>query len=217
MHTVGDDEGDVLGLCDGPVDGECDGATVGAIVGETDGGTAWKVQLEGNPHRGYDMWFNVPASDPNHAVKQSLLQNDPLTAVQFRNPYDFTGTIHGSSVSQKLLATLRVVLLTAAEMPAAWKAFKGQVVSLRNELAVYRSLSGACKAKLDSFHTTIAEDEATVQQLLQQREQGKAVCYRRLCAVQIRLEDKLVLRDTISTLASMEESILAQGASESSN
>ena len=77
--------------------------------------------------RGYDMWFNVPQSDPNYSLKQSLLMNDPLTAVQFTNPYDFTGTVHGDSVSQKLLATLRVILLLPVELPLAWKAFKSQV------------------------------------------------------------------------------------------
>jgi hypothetical protein len=95
------------------------------------------------------------------------------------------------------------------------------IVTARNELAVYQSLQSACQAKLDSFSTTIDHDRAFLeehssaqvqeQQLGEETELGgvppstRPGWYRKLCALHVRVGDKLVLQDTISTLEGMKE------------
>ena len=104
----------------------------------------------GNPHTGIDFWVNVPPSDKQVEWKTSVLRSYALTASQ---TYDFTGTLFGNSVSERLLATLRIILMTDDEQSCYKNAFEKKILSVRNETAVYQFLKGAASRKLNSFST----------------------------------------------------------------
>lgn len=69
--------------------------------------------VSGNRVKGIDLWMKVPASDPYCKLKQTLLDSHELTREQ---TYDFKGTLFGHDVDERLLATLRVILMDEQEI-----------------------------------------------------------------------------------------------------
>ncbi|CAM9505244.1 unnamed protein product, partial [Scytosiphon promiscuus] len=101
--------------------------------------------LANNPYGGLDYWTRVPPTDKGLQWKQALLDENPLTASQ---TYDFSGTVRrGGWISPALLATVRVAQLTTDERPMAGKAFKGKMVSPRNEAASLNALLAGLRRK----------------------------------------------------------------------
>jgi len=90
-----------------------------------------------NPHKAIDLWTKVTPTVYQAEVKQQILLCHSLTAVQ---TYDFVGTIRTGFVSPALLATIRVIQATEDEMKDIEKAFIGEMISIRNEMATYTSL-----------------------------------------------------------------------------
>lgn len=99
----------------------------------------------GNPVKGIDLWTRIVPSNFNYEVKLNLLNSNPLTQNQ---TYDFQGTIRSNFVSSALLATIRVIQADENDMLTIQNAFKGKMVSVRNELATYVSLRNLILARL---------------------------------------------------------------------
>jgi hypothetical protein len=98
-----------------------------------------------NPVKAIDLWTRVTPSTSNSEMKAKLLQENQLTRVQ---TYDFTGTIGPHYVSNRLLATIRVIQAESDEIPMIDNAFRGKMISVRNELASYTSLKNLIKLRL---------------------------------------------------------------------
>jgi len=64
--------------------------------------------VPGNPRLALDLWMKIPPSDPYAKLKQTLLDSSELTRDQ---TYDFHGTLFPDDVDERLLATLRVILM----------------------------------------------------------------------------------------------------------
>lgn len=69
--------------------------------------------VPGNRAKGLDFWMKVPPSDPYQRLKQHLLDSNDQTSNQ---TYDFKGTLHEHDIDERLLNTLRVILLTEQEI-----------------------------------------------------------------------------------------------------
>ncbi|RHY32311.1 hypothetical protein DYB32_002667 [Aphanomyces invadans] len=151
-----------------------------------------------NARRGIDFWVNVPTNDPYYKLKKMLLDSNDMTAHQ---TYDFEGTLLGSTVSERLLAMARIVLMQEDEIHARTNAFHQAVISRRNEIAVYDSLTIACRRKLQAFTTTLEDDIATLA--------AGNLSQQMAFALQVRIEDKQVLEDTIGTLAKWKAYLVA--------
>ena len=54
--------------------------------------------------------------------------------------YDFTGTLRPGFISPALLATIRIVQAKESELECAEAAFRGEMLSVRNETASYVGL-----------------------------------------------------------------------------
>ncbi|ETW03236.1 hypothetical protein H310_05635 [Aphanomyces invadans] len=154
--------------------------------------------VPGNARRGIDFWVNVPTNDPYYKLKKMLLDSNDMTAHQ---TYDFEGTLLGSTVSERLLAMARIVLMQEDEIHARNNAFHQAVISRRNEIAVYDSLTIACRRKLQAFTTTLEDDIATLA--------AGNLSQQMAFALQVRIEDKQVLEDTIGTLAKWKAYLVA--------
>lgn len=99
-----------------------------------------------SPHRAVDLWTRVSPSTAHAVQKQELLQAHTLTQNQ---TYEFVGTIRDCYISPALLATIRVIQATAEELEEVIeRAFVGQMVSVRNETAVYTSLRQLLLARM---------------------------------------------------------------------
>jgi hypothetical protein len=92
-----------------------------------------------NPHRAVDLWTRVAPQISNAAEKQRILDSHSLTQNQ---TYDFNGTIRPNYVSPALLATIRVIQANEEELANVENAYKGEMISVRNEHASYLSLRG---------------------------------------------------------------------------
>uniref|UniRef100_A0AAV1V2T7 Rubisco LSMT substrate-binding domain-containing protein n=1 Tax=Peronospora matthiolae TaxID=2874970 RepID=A0AAV1V2T7_9STRA len=66
-----------------------------------------------NSRRAVDFWVKIPPADPYLKLKQTLLDTNELTKEQ---TYDFCGTLFRNDVDERLLATLRVVLMDEQEI-----------------------------------------------------------------------------------------------------
>ncbi|CEG38301.1 histone-lysine n-methyltransferase setd3 isoform a [Plasmopara halstedii] len=144
-----------------------------------------------NSRRTLDFWMKIPPTDPFLKIKQTILDTNELTKNQ---TYDFCGTMFTNDVDERLLATLRVILMNEEEFQSCEKAFNRSILSLRNEVAVYDNLQHACRRKLASFPTTLEEDEKILADI------QISTNLRLLSAVQVRAEDKQVLIGVIDTL-----------------
>ncbi|CAI5731497.1 unnamed protein product [Hyaloperonospora brassicae] len=146
---------------------------------------------QGNPRRAVDFWVKVPPADPYRKLKQTILDANDLTREQ---TYDFCGTLFRNDVDERLLATLRVILMNEQDMHLYKKAFMLSMISVHNELAVYNNLQNACRRKLETFPTTLEEDEA----ILTNATEKSSI--RLLLAVRVRIEDKQVFAGVIDTI-----------------
>lgn len=64
--------------------------------------------VPGNPRLALDLWMKIPPTDPYAKLKQTLLDSSELTREQ---TYDFRGTLFPNDIDERLLATLRVILM----------------------------------------------------------------------------------------------------------
>ena len=102
--------------------------------------------VDGNPYRAIDLWPRLPSSCVKAAEKQQLLRSHPLTAEQ---TFDFKGTIRDKYISPALLTTVRVISATEEEMESGIdRAFRGEIISPRNELESYNSLLNLIIARM---------------------------------------------------------------------
>ena len=147
----------------------------------------------GNPHRCIDMWARVPASSYAADKKRLLLSSNSLTADQ---SYSFTGTLRPGWVSPALLATIRVIQINSQEeLDVSARAFKGMIVSTRNEAATYASLLGLLQARVEA---DVAEAErAELGELLLSGAGDEAGGGRRLMALVIRCEERELVSECI--------------------
>jgi hypothetical protein len=107
-----------------------------------------------------DLWTRVTPSLSLAAEKQAILSGHELT----REPtYDFEGTLRPGFVSSALLATIRIVQADAAELECAEAAFRGEMLSVRNETASYVSLRNLL---LSGMQVNTAEVGSTTHNML---------------------------------------------------
>eukprot|EP00904_Undaria_pinnatifida_P008004 jgi/Undpi1/4333/HiC_scaffold_17.g07699.m1 len=187
--------------------------------------------LPGNPYGCLDYWIRIPPTDPGFDWKQALLDGHDLTATQ---AYDFSGTLRaGGWVSPALLATARVAQLNADERPYAENAFRGEIVSPRNEAAamtallagLWRKLAGQSSFKpVDQTDVVIAklEEQLSQRQQQQQEEQQQGqqqadgnASSRRIAATRVRLEEKEVVAGAVealeNSLKELQQAVSAEG------
>jgi SET domain/Rubisco LSMT substrate-binding len=93
--------------------------------------------IPNNPYRAVDLWTRVTPQQSNAVQKQQILSSHDLTKNQ---AYDFEGTLKPQWISPALLATIRVIQADESEMALIENAFKGKMISVRNEKASYVSL-----------------------------------------------------------------------------
>lgn len=99
------------------------------------------------PDRAIDLWPRVPPTAYRAQDKDVLLKSQPLTAEQ---TYDFKGTIRDHYVCPALLATCRVIKADEADWANIENAFRGEIISVKNELAAYESLYGLIIARMQT-------------------------------------------------------------------
>eukprot|EP01034_Spumella_vulgaris_P022114 gene22114-28215_t len=157
-----------------------------------------------NPHRAVDLWTRLAPTSFQYEAKQKALQSNPLTREQ---TYDFKGTIRPGSISPSLLATIRVVQISdEEEMKSIQNAFTGRMVSVRNEIASYVSLSNLIMArmKLD----TAMPDRAQLGELLLS---GVSTSNRLVCALITRIEERELLQEAYQLVQGWKETLEVQG------
>ncbi|CAI5719149.1 unnamed protein product [Peronospora destructor] len=88
-----------------------------------------------NHRRAVDFWMKIPPTDPYLKLKQTILDSNELTS---NHTYDFCGTLFINDVDERLLATLRVILMDEQEIRVYQTAFNSSIISARNELAAIR-------------------------------------------------------------------------------
>ena len=93
--------------------------------------------IQNNPYKAVDLWTRVTATLAHAQEKQNILSSHELT----KDPtYDFTGTLRPGFISPALLATIRIVQANESELECAEAAFRGEMLSVRNETASYVGL-----------------------------------------------------------------------------
>ena len=108
-----------------------------------------------NPNKAVDLWTRVTPTLHLASEKQAILSAHELT----REPtYDFEGTLRPGYVSPALLATIRIVQADEAELQHSEAAFRGEMLSVRNEMASYVSLK---KLLLNGMRVETAEVRPT--------------------------------------------------------
>ncbi|POM64888.1 Putative ribulose-1,5 bisphosphate carboxylase/oxygenase small subunit N-methyltransferase I [Phytophthora palmivora] len=153
-----------------------------------------------NSRQAVDFWMKIPPTDPYLKLKQTVLDSNKLTQEQ---TYDFCGTLFKNDVDERLLATLRVILMNEQEIRLYKKAFESSILSARNELAVYENLQSSCLRKLANYPTTLEEDETIL------AETKTELDPRLSFAVRVRIEDKQVLSGVIDTLEQWKLSLVS--------
>lgn len=93
--------------------------------------------IQSNPHKAIDLWTRVTASLGHAKEKQDILNSHELTR---ETTYDFVGTLRPGYISPALLATIRIVQADEPELECSEAAFRGEMLSVRNEKASYVSL-----------------------------------------------------------------------------
>jgi histone-lysine N-methyltransferase SETD3 len=94
--------------------------------------------IRNNPVQAIDLWTRLSPQSFAADYKARLLSQEPLTAPG--QTFDFTGSLRPHFVHPRLLATVRVIQATADELPRVMNAFRGKIVSVRNETATYRAI-----------------------------------------------------------------------------
>lgn len=154
-----------------------------------------------NTRRAVDFWIKLPLNDPFLQLKQTVLDSNELTKDQ---TYDFCGTLFTNDVDERLLATLRVILMNQEEIRLYQKAKIDQsILSIRNELAVYENLETACRRKLGNFPTTLEEDTAIL--AATETKSNPRLSF----AVHVRMEDKQVFTGVLDTLRQWKHVLLS--------
>ncbi|CAI5704731.1 unnamed protein product [Peronospora farinosa] len=151
-----------------------------------------------NLRRAVDFWMKIPPTDPYVKLKQTILDSNELTS---EHTYDFCGTLFIKDIDERLLATLRVILMDEQEIRVYKTAFTSSIISVRNELAVYENLQNACRRKLASYSTTLEEDEMILANT--EAESNPRLSF----AVQVRIEDKQVFIGAIDTLEQWKQAL----------
>ncbi|KAG7400861.1 hypothetical protein PHYBOEH_004072 [Phytophthora boehmeriae] len=151
-----------------------------------------------NSIQAVDFWMKIPPTDPYFKLKQTVLDSNELTRDQ---TYDFRGTLFKDDVDERLLATLRVILMNEQEIRGYKKVFESSILSVRNELAVYGNLQSTCRRKLANYATTLEEDEAIL------AENATETNPRLAFAVRVRLEDKQIITGVIETLETWKQAL----------
>jgi [ribulose-bisphosphate carboxylase]-lysine N-methyltransferase len=105
-----------------------------------------------NPHRAIDVWTKVTPTSYEAQKKQQLLNSNELT---YNQTYDFVGTIRDNLISPALLATVRIIQMTADEIDKAELAFTGSMISHRNELATYTALRALLVARMTPHNAEV--------------------------------------------------------------
>ena len=93
-----------------------------------------------NPQQRIDLWTKLLPSTGNYQEKRLLIEACELTKNQ---TYDFEGTLVNGSISNRLLATIRIIQMSHEELNSYESAISvemGGMVSVRNERATYVSL-----------------------------------------------------------------------------
>jgi Rubisco LSMT substrate-binding len=170
--------------------------------------------LADNIYHSTDLWVNVLPSDSNAQLKRAILQENALTAQQ---QYDFSGTIRKSNIQQcvicaALLATARIIAMTQDELQQELEhhAFKGQMISVRNEQAVYTSLIALLKRKHDSY--TMAEYSNDDDCSSSTSESSHSMHrYRYNMALQVVTDEKMLLTEAIALLSDELQSLHIRG------
>lgn len=143
-----------------------------------------------NIHRAIDLWTRVSPNNYQAEKKQILLNNHSLTKNQ---AYDFTGTIRENYISPSLLTTVRVIQVAdEVEMENVNKAFSGEMVSVRNEMASYSSLRSLLIARMN---VDAAEQERM--KLGEMLLDGTAKDNRQLISLMIKVDERELLHETI--------------------
>ena len=93
-----------------------DGSTVNISYGQYSNAKllySYGFVAQENSRRAVDFWVKIPPTDPYFKLKQTILDTNELTKEQ---TYDFCGTLFRNDVDERLLATLRVVLMDEQEI-----------------------------------------------------------------------------------------------------
>lgn len=156
--------------------------------------------LPDNRFQAIDYWTKVGTASMAER-KQAILDGNALTKEQ---SYDFTGTITNNGISSALMATLRIIQANKEELDndSASKAFKGEILTARNEAACYWSLKNALTAQID------AEQLATHKEKLSALDDVDATGTREYMALRIVVDEKTLMQDTIELLDKLNAHLL---------
>jgi hypothetical protein len=153
------------------------------------------LTLDNNDYDQVQLNVRVSSDDPFESVKKSMLKNQGMGD-------DTTFVISKLGLSKGLLAAMRIQALRPAEFERYVRAFRGQPVSLRNELEVYRTLVMACQELLKRYKTSYQEDVELLKTELAPNKRN---------AVIMRKGEKETLLLTIDLVARMWDQFLVQG------
>ena len=145
-------------------------------------------------HRTIDLWTRVGPSTSCGDRKSRILNENPLTSNQ---TYDFKGTIADNSVSPALLATIRIIQSTEDELEFVERAFKGKIISVRNESATYKALRELVVARMNP-----AQAEADRRALGELLLSGASPCDRTVMALVVKTDERDLLQDIIPVIDS---------------
>lgn len=151
--------------------------------------------IDNNDFDQVQLNVRVSEDDPFESVKKSMLKSQGMTD-------DTTFVISKLGLSKGLLAAMRIQALRPSEFDRYMRAFRGQVVSLRNELEVYRTLVVACQQLLKRYSTSYQEDVELLKTELSTNKRN---------AVVLRKGEKETLLLTIDLVARMWDQFLVQG------
>jgi hypothetical protein len=170
--------------------------------------------LADNIYHSIDLWVNVPPTDSNAQLKRAILQEHALTAQQ---QYDFSGTIRKVSIQQctisaALLATARIIAMTQDELQQELEhhAFKGEIISVRNEQAVYTSLIALLKRKHDSY-TVANYSNDDINSSSASESSDSMHRYRYNMALQVVTDERLLLTEAIALLSNELQTLNSSG------
>jgi len=114
------------------------------------------LTLANNDFDQVQLNVQVSEDDPFVSVKRKILEQAGFGA-------DKSYVLTKAGVSGELLAAMRIQALKPSEFDSYSRAFKGQPVTLRNELEVYRTLMLACQNLVKRYKTTLQEDNELLQ------------------------------------------------------
>jgi len=153
------------------------------------------LTIDNNDYDQVQLNVQVSEDDPFASVKRKILDGAGLNA-------DKQFVLSKAGISGELLAAMRIQALKPSEFDSYAKAFKGQPVTLRNELEVYRTLMLACQNLLKRYKTTYQQDQALLQTELSTHVRN---------AVTMRKGEKEALILTMNYIARLWDDFLVRG------